>query len=98
MMEDYKITYDPVRYHPKAENLEKLARSIEDSAGLEQSEIRCPLCGFLKAYVLGEKKGIIRMKCSKCSYDGPMNLAYFRRINREPEKLRYDPDRSGPDK
>ena len=92
------IVYNGRQYFPKAEDLKKLAQSIEESEGQEQYEIRCPLCHFLKAYVIGEKKGIVRMKCSKCGYDGPMNLAYFRRIRREQEKLRYEPDKYGPDK
>ena len=94
----YHIIYDSNRYFPKAENLKKLAQSIDDAEGKERHEIRCPICGFLKAYVFGPKKGIMRMKCSKCGYDGPMNLAYFRRIKREQEKLKFEPERYGPDK
>ena len=55
-MEDYGITYDHARYHPKEENLKKLAQSLKDAQEQEQHEIRCPICGFLKGYVLGEKK------------------------------------------
>ena len=94
----YHIIYDSNKYFPKAENLKKLAQSIEDAEGQERTEIRCPICGFLKAYAIGEKKGIVRMKCRKCSYDGPMNLAYFRKLKREREQLRYEPERYGPDR
>ena len=97
-MEDYGIAYDHSRFHPKEENLKKLAQSIQDAEELERHEIRCPICGFLKAYVLGEKKGIVRMKCRKCAYDGPMNLAYFRRLGLYRQKIRFEPERYSPDK
>ena len=97
-MEKYGITYDETRYHPKEENLKKLARSLEEAKTQERHEIRCPICGFLKAYVLGEKKGIVRVKCRKCSFDGPMNLAYFRRRRPYRNNIRFEPGRYGPDK
>ena len=97
-MEDYGITYDHARYHPKEENLKKLAQSLKDAQEQEQHEIRCPICGFLKGYVLGEKKGIVSLKCRKCSYDGSMNLAYFRRLRLKGKPLRFEPERYGPDK
>lgn len=94
-MSDYGITYDHTRFHPKEENLKKLAQSIKDAEAQEKHEIRCPICGFLKAYVLGKKQGIVRMKCRKCAYDGPMNLAYFRRL--KAYKVRFEPERYGPE-
>ena len=41
-MEKYGITYDETRYHPKEENLKKLARSLEEAKTQERHEIRCP--------------------------------------------------------
>ena len=75
------IRYDRARYHPTGEDLRKLERSLRDAQAQETHAVRCPICGFLKAYVLGEKKGIVRVKCGKCGHDGPMNLAYFRRMD-----------------
>ena len=98
MMESYTIEYDHSRFHPKEEDLKKLEQSFRDAQELEQHTIRCPICGFLKAYVLGEKKGIVRVKCRKCSFDGPMNLAYFRRRRPYRNNIRFEPGRYGPDK
>ena len=58
-MHDQGIRYDHTRYHPKEENLEKVTRSMKEAEGEERHEIRCPICGFLKGYVIGEKKGIV---------------------------------------
>lgn len=98
MMNDYGISYDHNRYHPKEENLKKLAQSIQDAQGQEKHEIRCPICGFLKVYVYGNKEGIVILKCSKCKYSGPMNLAYFRRLKPYSNKVRFEPWRYGPAK
>lgn len=94
-MEDYKIIYDSARYHPKAETLEKLAKSMKDAAGLEEYEIRCPLCGFLNGYILGEKSGIFNLKCRKCKYKGPINLAYFRTQKPDSKHVKFEPWRYG---
>lgn len=90
-MKDYGIEYDHSRYHPKEENLEKVVRSMQESKDLERHEIRCPVCGFLKGYVIGEKKGTVSLKCQKCSFDGVMNLAYFRRLKPYRKHVRFEP-------
>ena len=95
-MEDFGITYDHTRFHPKEENLEKLARSIQDAKELERHEVRCPICGMLRAYTIGEKKGIVQMKCTRCKYDGPLNLAYFRRRKPYSSRVRFEPWRFHP--
>ena len=96
-MRDFGITYDHTRFQPKEENLKKLEQSLKDAAEQEQHEIRCPICGLLKAYAFGEKKGIVRIKCSRCKYDGPMNLAYFRRRKLYSSRVRFEPWRFRPD-
>ena len=95
-MKDYGITYDHTKFHPKEESLEKLARSMEEAKAQEKHEIRCPICGMLKAYAFGEKKGTVQMKCSRCKYEGPMNLAYFRRLKAYRKHVRFEPWRYYP--
>ena len=96
-MNDYGIKYDHTKFHPKEENLEKLARSNEDAKELERHEVHCPICGMLRAYTIGEKKGIVQMKCTRCKYDGPINLAYFRRLKPYRKHVRFEPWRFYPD-
>ena len=96
-MEKYGITYDETRYHPKEENLKKLAMSLEEAEAQERHEIRCPICGFLKGYVVGEKKGTVSLKCGRCKYDGSMNLAYFRRLKQYKRHVRFEPWRFYPE-
>lgn len=96
-MDDYGIEYDHERYHPDEEALRKLAMSAADAEGLEASDIRCPICSFRKMTALGAKSGIIRVKCPRCKFDGPMNLAYFRRMLKRPLAVKFRPERFGPD-
>lgn len=97
-MKDYGIVYDHTRFHPKEENLEKLAQSLKEAETQERHEIRCPICGFLKGYVIGEKKGTVSLKCNRCKYDGSMNLAYFRRRKPYSSRVRFEPWRFYPDR
>ena len=97
-MNDYGIKYDHNRYHPKEEDLKKLARSIQDAQGQEKHEIRCPICGFLEVYVHGKKEGLVVLKCSKCKYSGPMNLSYFRTMKPYRKHVKFEPWRFYPDK
>ena len=56
-MEDYGITYDHARYHPKEENLKKLAQSLKDAQEQKQHEIRCPICGAEADTIYTDKNG-----------------------------------------
>lgn len=76
--EAYGIFFNP-RFHPNEEDLRKLALSKKEVEGLEKHVIRCPICAFRMIGIYGEKKGITELKCQKCGYEGPINLAYFRR-------------------
>lgn len=88
-MEEYGIEYDH-RFHPTEEDLRKLSLSIQEAEGKEKLEVKCPICAFPLIGMYGEKKGIARIKCRKCKYEGPVNLAYFRTL--KIKHLRYEPE------
>ena len=88
-MEEYGIEYDH-RFTPKEGNLRKLALSIQEAKDMESQTVKCPICGFPLLGMYGEKKGIARIKCQKCKYEGPVNLAYFKTYRKK--HLRYEPE------
>ena len=70
----------PQQYSPPCEDIQrKLELSRLEAQGLEKYIIRCPICNFPLEEIYGEKIGIVSIKCNKCKFCGPLNLAYFRR-------------------
>lgn len=75
-----------VRSHHKtslsAEKLHRLAMSKAETAGLQLREIRCPFCDFLIDKVFSDATGHKMITCRKCKDEYPINLGYFRRVQR----------------
>ena len=57
----------------------KASRQIEE---MEKRDLKCPICGFRIEGVYADRTGHAEVKCRKCKYEGPVNLAYFRRQKR----------------
>ena len=77
-------------YHQSAvseENLHKLRLSKSETEGLFLRDIHCPYCGYLVERVFSDITGHKMIFCKKCKEEYPVNLGYFRRVNR-PKK--YD--------
>ena len=81
------ITYDP-RYNPSKEVLERIALSRQEVEGLEKRDLKCPICGFRIEGVYSDRTGHAEVKCRKCKFEGPLNLAYFRRQRRHHRYIR----------
>ncbi len=63
---------------PDAEVLRKLELSRKEYEAAEKRELRCPVCGFRLLGMSADRQGVILIRCRKCKFEGPMNLAYFR--------------------
>ena len=83
-----KITYDP-RYQPSAETLEKLRLSRLEVENMSKRNLDCPICGFRIEGVYADCTGHPEVKCRKCKFEGPLNLAYFRRQRRRHRYIRF---------
>lgn len=73
-----------VRYHyerpePPPENTHKLELSAKEVVGLTKRDVHCPKCDFVVDRVYSDAVGHKDAKCQKCKFEGPINLAYFRR-------------------
>ena len=75
-----KIKYDP-RFTPDPEVLKKIELSLMEVEGMEKRDLKCPICGFRiqGVYADNDRMGHAEVKCRKCKFEGPLNLAYFRR-------------------
>lgn len=67
---------------PEQSVIDKIQRSGHEVEGMQEQELRCPVCRFRIAGVYGDRSGHIRVKCRKCKFEGVLNLAYFRRMRR----------------
>ena len=76
-----QIKYDP-RYKPSPEVLRLLELSWLEVEKMEKRDLKCPICGFRIQGVYADRVGHVEIKCRKCKYEGPVNLAYFRRQKR----------------
>ncbi len=56
-----------------------LALSSEEVQGMTKRTVRCPLCDFPIDRVYQDSTGHKDAKCHKCKFEGPINVAYFRR-------------------
>ena len=75
------ITYDQRFTKPPPETWAKILSSREEAKALALRDLKCPICQFRLAGVYGHS-GYIKVKCSKCKFEGPLNLAYFHRTRR----------------
>lgn len=77
-MKEYQIKYDP-RFTPPGEDvIKKLILSQREYEALEKKPLKCPICGFPLIGLSADRHGIVAVKCQKCKFEGPINLAYFR--------------------
>ena len=74
------ILYDTRFGSPSAEVLKKILRSKQEAEKLPKRTIRCPICGFKLEEAYGYEATHVQVKCRKCKFEEPLNLAYFRRI------------------
>lgn len=74
------VVYDRKYGNPSAEVLRKILQSKKEVEKLPKRTIRCPICGFKIEEVFGYGTAYVKVKCRKCKFEQPLNLAYFRRI------------------
>lgn len=74
-----QISWDPRFSAPSDEVMQKLLLSRQEVEGLEKKDLKCPICGFRIIGVYADRSGHAEVKCNKCKFEGPLNLAYFRR-------------------
>lgn len=67
------------------DSLYKLRLSRSETEGLSLRDIRCPYCGYLVERVFSDVTGHKMVHCRKCKEEYPVNLGYFRRVNRRKE-------------
>ena len=76
-----QIKYD-TRYSPSPEVLRLLELSCQEVEEMDKRDLKCPICGFRIEGVYADRTGHAEVKCRKCKFEGPVNLAYFRRQKR----------------
>lgn len=76
------IQYDARFGTPSDEVLRKLELSRMEVESMEKRNLNCPICGFRILGVYADRNGHAEVKCRKCKFEGPINLAYFRRQHR----------------
>lgn len=77
------IKYDSRFGNPSKETLEKLLLSRMEVENLQRRTIKCPICSFTASITYGDCTGHTNIKCQKCKFEGPINLAFFRRMKNE---------------
>ena len=70
------IAFDERYDMPPPETWEKILSSKEEAEEMALRDLKCPICHFRLAGVYGHT-GYIKVKCNKCKFEGPLNLAYF---------------------
>lgn len=81
-----QISWDHRFAQPSAEVMRKILLSRQEVEGLEKKDLKCPICGFRIIGVYADRSGHAEVKCSKCKFEGPLNLAYFRRQKHKKRK------------
>ena len=76
-----QIKYD-TRYSPSPEVLRLLELSWQEVEEMDKRDLKCPICGFRIEGVYADRTGHAEVKCRQCKFEGPVNLAYFRRQKR----------------
>lgn len=84
------IKYDSRFGTPSDEVLRKLELSLMEVESMEKRNLNCPICGFRIIGVYADRTGHAEVKCRKCKFEGPINLAYFRRQHRHRRYIRFD--------
>ena len=82
MIQNQEILYDSRYGSLTPEVAEKIRRSREEVKKLKGRALKCPVCGFRIEEIYGITMGIVHVKCRNSKLEEPLNLAYFRRINR----------------
>ena len=77
-----EILYDSRYGKLTPEVAEIILKSREEVKSLKGRTLKCPICGFRLEEVYEIASGYVHVKCRKCKLEEPLNLAYFRRINR----------------
>ena len=83
------IKYDPRYGSPSEEILRKLELSRREAEALPKKVLNCPICGFRIMGTYEDRRGHVEIKCRKCKFEGPVNLAYFRRQRRSYRHIRW---------
>ncbi len=86
------VAYDHRFSKPPPETWAKILSSREEAAAMALRELKCPICGYKLFGVYGHT-GYVNVKCQKCKFTGPLNLAYFHRQKRS---YRYRGDWNSP--
>ena len=76
---DLNIKLKPGFRPPPPEVQEKLIRSFQESREMTERKLPCPVCSARIEGVFSDGTGHVNVKCRKCGFTGPLNLAYFRR-------------------
>ncbi len=77
-----QLKIDPRFRLPSEEVLRKIELSMKEVEGMEKRDLNCPICGFRIQGLYADRTGHAEVKCRKCKFEGPLNLAYFRRQKR----------------
>ena len=77
-MKQYTPRYNPAFGPIPPQVLRKLELSYEAYESHEKRTVRCPICGFSVLRVNQGQQGCVEIKCQKCKFTGPLNLAFFR--------------------
>ena len=64
---------------PPPEIQEKLVKSFLEAVELKERKLACPVCKSKLGSIYSDGCGHVNVKCQKCGFASPMNLAYFRR-------------------
>ena len=84
-----EITYDH-RYGTLTPEIEeKLLMSRRDAENAVKHFLCCPVCGYRINEVYRDDKPLIQVKCRKCKFEGPLNMAYFRRMKSRKRYVAY---------
>lgn len=89
-----QISYNPRFGTPSQEVIEKILLSRREVEGMQKRDLNCPICGFRIQGIYADRTGHAEVKCSKCKFEGPLNLSYFRRQNKTHHYIRFDRKRA----
>ena len=77
--EDLGIKLKPGHKKPPLEIQEKLIQSFIEAAEMTERKLACPVCNTKLEGIYSDGTGHVNVKCQKCGFASPMNLAYFKR-------------------
>lgn len=69
----------PGFYEPSQDVIQKIILSLEEVKDMKMRPLKCPACKRTIEGVYSDGIGHMNIKCKKCGFAGPVNLAYFRR-------------------